>query len=603
MGSVKDAGRVVALAAVEALGCGFDLTSDYRLKYRKGPLLQLQNSYTKELSIPGGITIPDVPKDVKCDKGERMRFASEVMQFSQMSQWFNQNSSVEGRIPLGLFNAMFDLSGSWQDDANQIKSLAFDGCFITLYKLHMTRSNLVLREDVKNDIPSVWDPQSLARFIEKYGTHVIVSASVGGQDVLYLKENQSSLLSAQDIHKHLKSAGDDYFSDRGGQRSSNFKDCETSPLNALSSQPSRTAVAHIQSAQLLITSKDYTIISQRRGGFLFSKTHSEWQETVNIFPEAISLSFVPITSLLLGVSGSGFLQHAINLYLRYKPPVSDIQYFLDFQVPRQWIPIHNELPLRLARKQAFSPSLQFSFMSPKLFVNNSEVVVVRKPVTGIRLFLEGRKSNRLAIHLQHLSVLPQSLGQFWSENDLTEPPQWNGSNDAPKEWFEPVEWKCCSHVCTRPIKYRPEWSKGGGSAFVVTGARLEVKAQGLKNVLHLHLLYSKIPGCTIQRSRWDQPPASEKTGFFSTLSTTFSSTTTKAGKKGGPQVIVDSAVLIGGPPRPIQSPKLLKYVDTTELIKGPQDAPGHWVVTAARLELDRGKISLRVKFSLLNYLE
>ncbi|CAN6239504.1 unnamed protein product [Urochloa humidicola] len=29
--------------------------------------------------------------------------------------------------------------------------------------------------------------------------------------------------------------------------------------------------------------------------------------------------------------GAGYLSHAINLYLRYKPPVADLKYFLDFQ--------------------------------------------------------------------------------------------------------------------------------------------------------------------------------------------------------------------------------------------------------------------------------
>ncbi|MCO5606642.1 hypothetical protein L7F22_060830 [Adiantum nelumboides] len=163
MACEREAARAAALGAVESLGCGFDLTSDYRLKYRKGLLLQLRLNSTKDLILPGGITIPDVSRDVKCDKGERMRFASDVMQFQQMSQWFNQNASVEGKIPLGLFNAMFDLSGCWQDDASQLKNLAFDGCFITLYKLHLTRSNLVLCNDVINDVPSVWDPQGLAR--------------------------------------------------------------------------------------------------------------------------------------------------------------------------------------------------------------------------------------------------------------------------------------------------------------------------------------------------------------------------------------------------------------------------------------------------------
>lgn len=35
-------------------------------------------------------------------------------------------------------------------------------------------------------------------------------------------------------------------------------------------------------------------------------------------PEAISFKLVPITSLLSGVPGSGYLSHAINLYLRCK---------------------------------------------------------------------------------------------------------------------------------------------------------------------------------------------------------------------------------------------------------------------------------------------
>lgn len=50
---------------------------------------------------------------------------------------------------------------------------------------------------------------------------------------------------------------------------------------------------------------------------------------------------------------------------------------------------------------------------------------------------------------------------------------------------------------------------------------------------------------------------------------------------------------------PVQAPKLLKYVDTAEMVRGPQDTPGYWVVSGAKLQLERGKISLRVKYSLL----
>lgn len=47
--------------------------------------------------------------------------------------------------------------------------------------------------------------------------------------------------------------------------------------------------------------------------------------------------------------------------------------------------------------------------------------------------------------------------------------------------------------------------------------------------------------------------------------------------------------------------KLVKIVDMTETLKGPQDAPGHWLVTGAKLGVEKGKIVVRAKYSLLNY--
>lgn len=50
-----------------------------------------------------------------------------------------------------------------------------------------------------------------------------------------------------------------------------------------------------------------------------------------------------------------------------------------------------------------------------------------------------------------------------------------------------------------------------------------------------------------------------------------------------------------------ESLKFLKFVDMTEMKKGPQDMPGHWLVTGAKMDVDGGKISLSVKYSLLHY--
>ena len=51
---------------------------------------------------------------------------------------------------------------------------------------------------------------------------------------------------------------------------------------------------------------------------MFLQSHSKWLQTVSAKPEAILFKFVPITSLLTGIPGSGYLSHAINLYLRCK---------------------------------------------------------------------------------------------------------------------------------------------------------------------------------------------------------------------------------------------------------------------------------------------
>ena len=58
----------------------------------------------------------------------------------------------------------------------------------------------------------------------------------------------------------------------------------------------------------------------RRGGVDIDQSHNKWLSTVSESPNVISMSFVPITSLLGGVQGIGFLSHAVNLYLRCAYP-------------------------------------------------------------------------------------------------------------------------------------------------------------------------------------------------------------------------------------------------------------------------------------------
>lgn len=590
-----------ANVAIQSIGCGYDISLDLRLKYRKGDhvsdvccnnqnrncrLIEIDEDEGRDIVLPGGLVIPNVSKSIKCDKGERTRFRSDVLSFQQMSEQFNQEISLTGKIPSGLFNAMFEFSGSWQKDASSTKTLAFDGVFISLYTVALEKSQMVLCDHVKKAVPSSWEPALLARFIEKFGTHIIVGVKMGGKDVIYMKQQHASSLQPADVQKKLKAMADKRFLDSDGQFVIDSEHISQNEKYDVREQ--RLRFADTDPSSSYSYKEDLVSIFKRRGGSDDRNLkHNEWLHSVQLEPDVITMSFIPITSLLNGVSGSGYLSHAINLYLRYKPPVEELHQFLEFQLPRQWAPVFSDLPLGPQRKQQSTASLQFSFFGPKLYVNTNQVDVGKRPVTGLRLYLEGKRSNRLAIHLQHLSSLPKV---FQLEDDINQ----NFNEESfDRRYYEKVQWKHFSHVCTAPVESEDELS-------IVTGASLHVGDYGFKKVLFLRLRFSTVIGAAaIKNPEWDGSPGlARKSGLISTLISHHFTAVLKPPPQPA-EVNINSAIYPGGPPAPVQAPKLLKFVDTTEMTRGPQETPGYWVVSGARLVVDKGKISLRVKYSLL----
>ncbi|XP_075648411.1 MACPF domain-containing protein At4g24290 [Castanea sativa] len=577
--------------AIGSIGRGYDISEDLRLKYCKGDskesrLIEIDEDEGRKIVLPGGICIPKVSKSIKCDKGERTRFKSDALSFQQMSEQFNQEMNLTGKIPSGLFNTMFEFSGSWQKDAANTKTLAFDGVFITLYTVALEKSQMVLCDHVKKAVPSSWEPAALARFIETFGTHIIVGVKMGGKDVIYMKQQHSSTLQPADVQKRLKEMADKRFIDSNGQNGMAMEQVYQSEKFEIREQ--RLRFVGISPSSSYSHKEDIVSICKRRGGGDNRRLpHNDWLQTVQSEPDVISMSFIPITSLLNGIPGSGFLSHAINLYLRYKPPIEELHQFLEFQLPRQWAPVFSDLPLGPQRKQQSNASLQFSFLGPKLYVNTLPVDVGKRPVTGLRLYLEGKRSNRLAIHLQHLSTLPKI---FQLEDD----PSGNfrqESND--RKYYEKVQWKNFSHICTAPVESDEDLS-------IVTGAQLQVENYGFKKILFLRLRFSNVLGATVvKHPEWDGSPGlAPKSGLISTLISHHFTTVQKPPPRPA-DVNINSAIYPGGPPVPVQAPKLLKFVDTTEMTRGPQETPGYWVVSGARLVVEKGRISLRVKYSLL----
>ncbi|KAI3861204.1 hypothetical protein MKX03_021523 [Papaver bracteatum] len=448
--------------AIQSIGLGYDIAIDLRLKYCKR-----DTSNQGRVVLPGGISIQSVSKSIKCDKGERMRFSSDVLSFQQFS---------------------------WQKDAAN-KTLAFDGWFITLYTVALAKSQPVLRDHVRQKT-----------FIEKFGTHIIVGVKMGGKDVIYLKQQHSLKEMAdkrfRDTNGQFGDAGEVY--DKGkvlGSRTTWLRFVDTSPSNSY---------AH------------------KEGSDNKNLTHSEWIHTVQVEPDVISMSFVPITSLLNEVPGSGFLSHAINLYLDvrisvYKPPIEELHQFLEFQLPRQWAPVFSELPL------------EPHFMGPRLYVNTSLASYWPSALS------EGKRSNRLAIHMQHLSSLPKVF-------QLHDDPNENSQRQAyDRKYYEKVQWKNFSHVCTAPVESDEDLS-------IVTGAYFHVGDYGLKKILFASSLRHSFWCHYSQEARvgWVPWSGPEIWNDFLLISSHFHDR-----QKSTPIVS-----------RFLTAPKLLKFVDTTEMTRG-----------------------------------
>ncbi|XP_061965686.1 MACPF domain-containing protein CAD1-like isoform X1 [Populus nigra] len=582
--SVNAAAMHTAMNAVQALGRGFDVNYDTRLLYCKGvtgsKVVEIDQEHARDLLLCGGFVVPNVSRDIKNSLVPIGRQSSGVRTFHEMVECFNQKANLSGGVPLGCFNSAFSFTGSKHIDASVSKTLSMDGYYIPLAKVQLMRSPLVLHENVKRAVPTCWDPPSLASFIENFGTHVITSVTIGGKDVIYVKQHQSSPLSTLEIKHYVQDIGNQRFSDMEGHTSSGpvkLKDKvgDSGIFNSQGIYPQPTSAPYL-------TGKEHvTVIFCRRGGDDLEQNHIQWARTVQSSPDVIEMGFVPITDLLVGAPGKEHLCRAIALYLEYKPQIEELRYFLEFQIPRIWAPVQDNFPSH-QRKEPVCPSLQFSMMGQKLYVSQEQISVGRKPVTGLRLCLEGAKQNRLCIHLQHLASLPKILLPYWDTHFTIGAPKWQGPEEQDSRWFEPVKWMNFSHVSTAPVE-NPETFIGDQSGVnIVTGAQLGVWDFGSRNVLYMKLMYSRIPGCTIRRSLWDHMP-NDKSRKFPAVNNTNSGDTSSASRGN------------------VAGNKLAKFVDMSEMRKGPQDPPGHWLVTGGKLGVEKGRIALRVKYSVLNY--
>ncbi|CAN6443660.1 unnamed protein product [Victoria cruziana] len=574
--------------AKQSIGMGYDFNQDIGFPFcRGGGTLIHLNEERRTAVVPGGILVPDVSKSIRIVAGDSQRLTTGVLSFEEMSKRFNKEQhSLTDKTPSGLFNAMFGFHGRWQDEAFATKALAFDGIFSTLYGMELESAHPKLLDQVKEDVPSTWDPAALARFIEKYGTHIIVGVKMGGKDVIHVRQQTWSSLQPKHVQEKLMRLADDRFSDADTASAANQQELSLKRENSQARPVCGRRVSFSFALKTISQCEHVVSICLRKGGVDTGQGHNEWLATIPQAPDVISMSFVPITSLLKGLPGSEYLDEAIRLYLIYKPAKGELHNFFEYQHQRKWTSAPDD------SKQPCPMRLQFTVLGPKLHVNTRPVDSGKKPVTGIRLFLEGDVEEKLTIHIQHLSSLPAFLTL---SNELA---YGSGVLDD-KRQIKPLRWRHCSHVCVAPVECT--LAVTDKSAWIVTRASLEVQKIHKKKVLFLKLGFSLVENARIQQSEWGRAstPINRPGTFSRVLSKRIGISEAPVAAE---QVDLISehfscslASLTGAP----KTPKTLKYVDTREVARGPDYFPGYWVVTGAKLCAEDGKISMRVKYSLL----
>ncbi|KAI3515246.1 hypothetical protein L1887_14048 [Cichorium endivia] len=166
----------------------------------------------------------------------------------------------------------------------------------------------------------------LRAVVDKASKAKIVGMTVGGQDLICVKQKPSSTIPPSELRGYLDDLGDSLFSN--GRSPSLIEMKTRDDKQKIPDVFNRMLQPHtMQFINITETSsKDgLTVIECKRGRDVFSESHSKWLQTVGTNPEAMVFKFVPITSLLNGIPGTGYLSHAINLYLRSNLPDNTLQ--------------------------------------------------------------------------------------------------------------------------------------------------------------------------------------------------------------------------------------------------------------------------------------
>ncbi|KAK8982935.1 hypothetical protein V6N11_054920 [Hibiscus sabdariffa] len=148
-GNKNAASLQTAMNAVHALGRGFDVNFDTRLLYCKGVtgsrIVEIDDEHGRYIYLDNQTVLPNISRDIK-----------------NSSEPFGRHSSGGSATSMS-FNSAFSFTGSTNIDASMTKTVAMDGFYIPVARFQLTKTPSALQENVKQAVPTSWEPSALAR--------------------------------------------------------------------------------------------------------------------------------------------------------------------------------------------------------------------------------------------------------------------------------------------------------------------------------------------------------------------------------------------------------------------------------------------------------
>jgi MAC/Perforin domain len=294
----------------EMLGYGFNIFADYSFDSAIKPLFKLGTP--ANWTAPSGV-VYNLPANIPAPGGSSSSASSQAFSSSsEFTSYFQGSASVSGSI--GAFSASFSAAYSTSQQNSSSYNWALVQADYLAWHIGISYGPQILRDDVKGDpdwntLPKQFNPGdeknvgAFFRFFQKFGTHFISKASVGGTLYYYFAVSTAASYSSKDVETSAMAEFHGLICSTQAQASANWGQC--------SKNWSQSRQSHAMTVPATTGVIDW--VNPLPGSYDQSGNFAAWQTAVVNNPSRCNFSLTPIWALFSGAQADA-IQEAYAAY-------------------------------------------------------------------------------------------------------------------------------------------------------------------------------------------------------------------------------------------------------------------------------------------------